>query len=323
MKFPFEFSTKLIFRLILPGAVLAAAFVPLVHWALHFWGFPVKIEYAFPLEVLAWGWLVILSDMRIYMLFEGRRYWHRCVREAFVASERRRLAKLVGVVEYGRPTKRDKGEVELDYSQFPFNDKGDPTAYYPTRLGNLLMCYENYPSLKYGIDGVFYWYRLWLMLDKDTREELDNAQALADSAVYVVFALYVSGVMMFIYAAATWAGSLGSAWLPSIKLPYVPGAGSLVVMGALCFVAGFCLYRITLPIHATFGELFVSVFDQHRSKLSFDDVLNEIGQIRGTPYGRLSKSQSYRIVWRYLRWHLIRDETQQKNFKVKDWLDKK
>ncbi len=319
MKFPFEFSTKLIFRLVLPGSVLAAAFAPLVHFAMQAWGFPVKIEYGFPFEALAWGWLVILCDMHIYMLFEGRRYWHGCVRAIFVASEKRRLSDLVAIVENGAPTKRDKGEAELDYSYFPVNAGGDPYVEFPTRLGNLLASFESYPELKYGLDGVFYWYRLWLVLDKDTREEIDNAQALADSAVYLSFALYVSGLLMFAYASVDWTVAAYTLLVPDIKLPYVPASGALVLMAALCFIGGFVLYRISLPMHAVFGELFKSVFDQHRTKLSFDDVVKEVERIRGAPYGRLSTIEQNRVVWRYLRWHLIRDETLKKSFKVKDW----
>lgn len=319
MKFPFEFSTKLVFRLIFPGAVLAAAFAPLVHFAMRAFGFPIRIDYAFPVETVAFGWLVILCDMHIYMLLEGRRYWPSCLRKLFVASENRRLKKLVDVVEHGKATKRDKGEVELDYSRFPVNKDGDPHADYPTRLGNLLDSFESYPGLKYGLDGVFYWYRLWLVLDKDSREELDNAQALADCAVYLVFALYLSGVLMFGYAAIGYAATLGSAWVPVVNLPYVPGYGVLILMGVLCFVGGFSLYRLSMHIHANFGELFKSVFDQHRGKLAFDDVVKEIGRIRGAPYSRLSEVERGRVVWRYLRWHRIRDERAGKNFKIKDW----
>ena len=96
-------------------------------------------------------------------------------------------------------------------------------------------------------------------------------------------------------------------------------------MGTICFAAGFALYRVTLPVHAQFGEIFKSVFDQYRSKLSFDDVIKEVERIRGTPhYGlSLSSAEKYRVVWRYLRWHLIRDEKQQKSLKVKDWLNSK
>jgi hypothetical protein len=75
MKLPFDFSIKFIFRLVLPGVVLAAAFVPAVHAFLHALGIWIKFEYLFPIEVIAWGWVVVVSDTPIYMLFEGRRYW--------------------------------------------------------------------------------------------------------------------------------------------------------------------------------------------------------------------------------------------------------
>ena len=75
MKLPFEFGIKLIFRLVFPGAILALALTPAVRAILDASGIWIKFEYLFPIEAVAFGWMIVISDMRIYMLFEGRRYW--------------------------------------------------------------------------------------------------------------------------------------------------------------------------------------------------------------------------------------------------------
>ena len=84
MKLPFEFGIKLLFRLVFPGLIFAAAMVPLVHWGLHALGMKIKVLYLFPFEAILWGWLFFICDMHIYMLFEGRCYWLRQFRELFL-----------------------------------------------------------------------------------------------------------------------------------------------------------------------------------------------------------------------------------------------
>jgi len=96
-----------------------------------------------------------------------------------------------------------------------------------------------------------------------------------DSTVYISFVLYMSGLVMLVYA------GLGASadrlqWLPAIKLPYVPAPSALCVMAVGCLISGFVIYCLSLPTHAQFGELFKSVFDQYRSKLMLDDVLDSL-----------------------------------------------
>jgi hypothetical protein len=62
-------------------------------------------------------------------------------------------------------------------------------------------------------------------------------------------------------------------------------------MAAGCFISGFVIYWLSLPAHAQFGELFKSVLDQYRSKLEFDDVLDDIARITGNPTSTLNLTQ--------------------------------
>src|SRR5689334_14527323 len=94
MKFPFDLSLAFVFRMIFPGVLLAAAFVPLIHTIVQAAGYDVPLDIAFPVEAIVWGWLVVLADQPIYMLYEGRRYWPAPLREFFQAREQRRLDRL-------------------------------------------------------------------------------------------------------------------------------------------------------------------------------------------------------------------------------------
>ncbi len=327
MKLPFDFSIKLIFRLVFPGTILAAALVPGLHAILHALGLSIKFEYLFPIEVIAWGWAIVVSDMAIYMLFEGRRFWPGPIRKLLLWCQRRRLKRLSKIV-IDTPDDIDPrrlAEAEVEYALYPVNEKSEAYVEHPTRLGNILESFETYPDVKYGLDAVFYWYRLWVVLDKDLREELDSSQAVMDSTVYASFVLYVSALVMLVYAGIGDAANIRWLhWLSAVKLPYVPTPSVLCLMAAGCLVLGFVVYRLSLNAHAQYGELFKSVFDQYRSKLMFDDILKHIARIMGVPT-LMSKSQREKneIVWRYLRWHLIRDEATGDNLTIKQWDDRR
>jgi flagellar biosynthesis regulator FlaF len=66
------------------------------------------------------------------------------------------------------------------------------------RLGNLITAFESYSNTRYGIDGVFYWNRIWLKLEKDVRDDIDNHQAMADSTVYASFILFINALLCLV-----------------------------------------------------------------------------------------------------------------------------
>jgi hypothetical protein len=120
--------------------------------------------------------------------------------------------------------------------------------------------------------------------------------------------------------AATNTGWKILSWLPTVALPYVPRPPVLYLIAIVCLVAGYLVYRLSLTAHAQFGELFKSTFDQFRSKIQFDDVLQEVGGVTNTPYLSFkSRREKNQIIWRYLRWHLIRDDATGKNLTIREW----
>lgn len=193
MKLPFDFGIKLIFRLLIPGFFLSIGFFPILNTILALVGWTSKFEYVFVILIIFMGWLITISDMGIYMLFEGRRFWPNPLKRFFTEREEKRLA---GIKEKLKDTNNQTvAEAYFDIRNFPMNAEGDYIALYPSRLGNLLAAFEGYSLRVYGIDAIFYWGRIWLKIDKDTREEIDNSQALADSTVYTSFALVFTGLI--------------------------------------------------------------------------------------------------------------------------------
>ncbi len=293
MKLPFDLSLKFVFRLLLPGFILATAFEPVLQTILKNLGVTGQAQIGYVASALVWGWLVIVIDMHIYMLYEGRRYWPGFLRNWMLGREKSRLARLLTDAEQGASL-QVKREASVELRRFPIDEaSGQFTAEYPTRLGNLLSAFEDYSNRIYGMDSVFYWPRLWLVLDKDSREEIDSLQAMADSTTYASFAFYVTGLAGLVYAALKALRVTAIEFLPETRL--------LVGLGIAFLLLGYVTYRVSLHLHAQFGETFKAVFDLYHEKVLFPDVLAEVGRLTGEQHPeRLPAKLQYRKVWRYL-----------------------
>ncbi|MDX2277294.1 MAG: hypothetical protein NW206_17755 [Hyphomonadaceae bacterium] len=300
MKFPFDLSITLVFRLLLPGAVLAVALTPLMDgWARAF-GRELALEAALPIAAIIFGWIVVLLDQPIYMAFEGRRYWPSQIRKLGLWLEKRRLKHIKAEEAKNLP---DSVEWSLRTLDFPLSHSGDREAIYPTRLGNLLAAVERYPTQMYGIDGVFYWYRIWPQLDKDLRGEIDQSQAVADSGLYVSACLAFSALLGFGYLLM---GLPRFADYPAVDMPLLPAPGVLFGGSLAALLAAYVLYRISLSSQRVCGEMFRALFDVYRDKLSFIDGVVSIATAKGAGDPGTDQRQKYMTAWRFLRWYRVR-----------------
>ena len=300
MKLPFSFSLKFAFRLLLPGFILSLGIFPILQTILDQLKLTITSEFVFFLSVVIIGWIFVILDMPIYMAFEGRRYWPKPLWNYFKSLEENRLKKLKKQIRDSKNSDIVKYlESSVELRRFPTGDDGNYCVMFPTRIGNLIAAYEMYPKRSYGMDSIFYWYRIWLTLDKEVREEIDNQQALADSTIYVIAALNICGLLCIIYA-----------FLRMLNIQFIrvlPNGYLLLGLAILAFVASYILYRLSLHIHATFGEIFKSVFDNYRENSSFEDVINEVAEIIGdSNLNNLSKREQYQIAWRYLHNYRIK-----------------
>ncbi len=190
-------------------------------------------------------------------------------------------------------------EYSVELRRFPIDENGKFVATYPTRLGNLLTAYEEYPLRVYGMDSAFYWYRIWLAIDDDLREHVDSRQALADSTLYVSMALSGTGLLSLIYAVLD---VLGVPWTDNL-----PPAGFLFALAFLALLGSYALYRSSMHLHAQVGEIFKALFDMYRDKVSVDQVINELAAITNDT-SLLSKSsrEKYMVAWHYLHNYRIK-----------------
>ncbi|RIA46254.1 hypothetical protein DFR49_0787 [Hephaestia caeni] len=313
MKLPFDFATKFILRLVLPGTMLSAILWPLLVEVRGALGLAVADSAMLPVSILLLGWLVLLCDMPIYMLAEGRRYWPGRLRKLGLELEQKQLARLTAkrsALASGSP---ERLELSLKLREFPLNAAGSFEAVYPTRLGNLITASETYPDRKYGIDGVFGWYRLWVAVDKDLRGELDDRQAIVDSALYgaVLAALAVPACLIY---------AILRAWLPDWAPTVLPGAGPLLTLAGFALIGSIVLYRATLHAQAQYGELFCALFDQYRAKLDCSALIGELADTMADPeLRREPPRRQARAIVRFLKWHKYRKVGEIANNDVADW----
>ncbi|MCI5122446.1 MAG: hypothetical protein D3908_14900 [Candidatus Electrothrix sp. AUS4] len=243
--------------------------------------------------------------MHIYMALEGRRYWPKWLRNWCQHSEEKRLKKYleeynqVKVKEDNQAARVKYLELSVELRRFPLDYKGNPNVNYPTRLGNLLSAYEDYPLRSYGMDSFFYWYRIWLAIDEDLREHIDTQQALADSSVYMTVALFFTALILTAYALIQQMGIRLITPFPTSKL--------LLFSAFFSMFLSWLLYRASLHLHATFGELYKSMFDMHRDKVSVDDVIDRVYFLtKDESIKNASSSEKYIIAWRYLHNYKIK-----------------
>jgi hypothetical protein len=342
MKLPFDFGIKLLFRLLLPGLVLTLGLAPFIFFILDWVNWPESHLYVLVITVIVAGWLVLVLDMQIYMFFEGRRFWRPWMKKYFLSCETRRLEKLqksaalsvlenierreeelkaetdlVKLSELQQKIQVDRGtylEALFDIKNFAMDDHGEYQAKFPTRLGNLIESYEDYSKRVYGMDSVFYWSRLWLKLDKDLREEIDGRQAVADSTVYVAFVCFINALIWIVYAAAVTINGviLSVAQKPILTVKYTlfqhlpPWWSSWLIALAFLF-AGLSLYRLSLRLHAQFGEVFKSVFDVFHDQINVSRVMGEIADYANDySFLTLPLKERLEVTRRYLRFGLIR-----------------
>jgi hypothetical protein len=202
----------------------------------------------------------------------------------------------------------------FDLRNFRVDDKGNHSARFPTRLGNLIDAYEHYPERVYGMESVFYWPRLWLRLDKDLKEDIDGRQALADSTVYVSFACFFNAAVWLVFTLLYVLNALVLRWNGGPLLTsrhtlfeHLPRWWALLLIMSGFLLAGFLVYWTSLRLHAQFGEIFKSVFDVFHDEITVSGIVGNIADYANDySFVALPEKQRLEVAWRYLQFGLIR-----------------
>ena len=279
----------ILMRMVLPGLLATVVLYPWIAWLLghlpsdaeHLWE-PIA---AYAVLVLLLGAIISTGNSEIYKVYEGRTWWPALLRRWAVQRQQARVDRLRSAAK-GEKVKDRYDELWLELRAYPIDAKGDPEATHPTMLGNILAGYEQYPATRYGMDSVFYWRRIWLQIEKEQKEEIDNQWFVADGFL-TLSAISVTGAVIWIVQALVAAFGIGASRLPlgssGVAVAAVPG----------WLVLAFLLYRLSLPFHRENGELFKSIFDIHREK------------VWAMTSFKSTEQQNWEATWGYLQYLAI------------------
>ncbi len=128
--------------------------------------------------------------------------------------------------------------------QLPF----DKRRVLPTRFGNLWGVIEEYPALRYGMDGATFWPRMISVLSKDYSDMIADHKMTMDTLLNSPLLAILFGVEMIVVA---------------VRSPSVLN----VLLAAGAFVAAYMLYQAAVSSLREMGELIKSCYDLFRGAL--------------------------------------------------------
>ncbi len=112
----------------------------------------------------------------------------------------------------------------------------DPNLVMPTLIGNLQRATEEYAQVRYGLDAMVCWPRLWMLLPKEVQQDVTTAR----ERLYATTRLYVWSALFIAWAPLAWWATV--AGLGGIRLAYAGMVSAAMNYGE--FVrAAFDLYR--------------------------------------------------------------------------------
>jgi hypothetical protein len=257
-------------RVVLPGGLATALLYPILvrSWPKLAFHFPTELKDSWQQFVLIGGMVFVLGALtsalngEFYKVYEGRVLWPRRLLEPALTRQKARLEKLLrqeAELVDNEDRAAEYSEVWYQLRLYPIDQNDKQFADRPTLLGNILSGYEQYPRKRYGMDSIFYWTRLWMQLEKEKKEELDNSWSVADGFLSLSVVSFLGGSLWFVVA------TLDAFNIFSLQTAF-SWRGSFLV-GIVSLALGYGFYRISLPFHRQNGELFKSIFDLYRDKI--------------------------------------------------------
>jgi hypothetical protein len=261
-------SLPILLTTVLPGLLAGGALYPFVtpSWRNSL---SLDVEKTWPqlvvmaIAVLTLGALISALNGEFYKIYEGRILWPKRLWNWAKARQQSKVERLL------RRANAEKGNIErykevwYRLRSYPLDpDTGETIATHPTLLGNILSGYEQYPKTRYGMDAIFYWTRLWMVVDKDQREEINRIWVIADGLLNLSGVGFLAALLWLCMLVGVELGLWGPYWFP-VKSGF--DASITAIVG--WFVLGYGIYRLSLSFHRQNGEVFKSLFDMYRDKL--------------------------------------------------------
>jgi hypothetical protein len=251
------FSTRFTLALLLPVFALAAGCgalaATMAGWQQTFaWWSALGGSRQVALGIAAAAAIVVLAILAgtqviaLTRILEG--YWRWPAGQTLGALGRRREGR--------RWRKLNQAATAEGYQRFYATFPARYELVMPTRLGNVLRAAESYPGdeNRWGIDGEYWWPRLYLVMPDGARAQVDDARSGLDQMVVLtgVSTVFGGAALAFGFAGLTWTVALSCA-----------GGG---------FVLARASYLAAVSSAAVYGDLVRSCYDLYRG-----DLLGKLG----------------------------------------------
>lgn len=253
-------------------------------------------------EAIIFGMFITLFRNVIYRVYEGRLLWPARLHDALTARMEHKIQKRLAESRMLNTSSTRYRELWFWLRLFPLNEKGDPTAAGPTLIGNILEGYETYPDRRYGMDSIFFWYRLYPTLPEDFMNQADMASAQADTLMFASTSALLTGL---IFAVLGGLGLLHDAF-PSLTIiaftTLLPSSAAIFTLAVVYLVLFYVFYRMSIPLHRTNGEFYKAAFDLYRNNIkNVTEISDE------------EKAEWYR-TWSYLQYMYVQCKKCKKYF---------
>lgn len=239
--------------------------------------------------VFVFGALISAVNNITYKIFEGRMLWPNRLLDLWIGRQQARVERLRAQAEMPRSAnvriENQRRESWDELRTYPMNDDNEYYASSPTRLGNILTGYEQYPLSRYGMSGIFYFPRLWIAIKKEIKEDIDSAWSIADGFLSLSATSMTGGALWLL------SGLLGSLEVP-VRVPL--GEPWYAILAGVGWIAlGYGFYRLSLPFHRQNGDTFKAMFDLYRA---------QIWKITKLEPG---ENQAWKTAWLYLQYKRV------------------
>ena len=71
----------------------------------------------------------------------------------------------------------------------------------PTRLGNIFKSMEIYPKWKYGMESIFFWIRIQLLMSDENKKTIDKMHAFVDMFIGLTWIFFFAAIVYSIFLA--------------------------------------------------------------------------------------------------------------------------
>lgn len=150
----------------------------------------------------------------------------------------------------------------------------------PTILGNAFSSLEIYPKWKYGMNSIFFWTSIELLLTPENKKTLDNMRAFVD--------MFILLTGIFFFAAICYC----------LVLAYNKQFIFSVVSVVLFIIFSLVSYYMAVSSTVNYGYYVRSIFDLYRN-----DLWVKIKEKQFVYLEKLPEKERWGKIYRYLRFH--------------------